>query len=79
MKNLFNKKNTGGINTDTAFEYGRTQGDGVYIKDKNNTFRVTFLPWDPDNKADFPYSDWMFECFDNSSALNEFPQQMCGK
>ena len=78
-RELFNKKNVGGIETDDLFEYGRTEGVGVYIQDKANTFRVTFVPWDPDNKDDFPDSEWSFECFDDNAILNEYSQQMCGK
>ena len=60
-----------------VFEYGRSSGAGVYIQDKEKTFRVTFTPWDPNNKA-FKSSNWKFECFDSSVVLNEYPAQMCG-
>ena len=76
-RTLFNKKNEGGIHTDT-FEFGRTQGVGVFIKDKDDTFKVTYTPWDPDNRDEFPNSEWKFECFDDNATLNEYPLQMCG-
>ena len=75
---LFNKKNVGGIDTDTVFEFGRSTSVGVFIKDKDDTFKVTYTPWDPDNRDEFPDSEWKFECFDDDATLNAFPKQMCG-
>ena len=81
-RDLFTKKNSGGIETDDVFEYGRADGVGVYIQDKADpiTFRVTFSPMDPYNKDQFRHSDWMFECFDPNVVLDKkYPQQMCGQ
>ncbi|KAK7107465.1 uncharacterized protein [Littorina saxatilis] len=76
QKDLFNKKD-GTVATSDEFVFGRKE-DGVYIMDKNQTFRVTFTPWDPSNRGQYPNSDWKFECFDMDAVLNEYPAQMCG-
>ncbi|XP_070189734.1 uncharacterized protein [Littorina saxatilis] len=77
LKDLYNKKD-GTSATSDLFEFGRDAGVGVFIKDKEDTFKVTFTPWDPSNRKDFPNSEWKFECFDDNAVLNSYPAQICG-
>ncbi|KAK7107464.1 hypothetical protein V1264_015388 [Littorina saxatilis] len=78
QRDLFNKKD-GSVATSDVFEFGKDEGVGVFIKDKEDTFKVTFTPWDPSNRKAFPNSDWKFECFDENAPLtNEYPAQLCG-
>ena len=73
---LFTKK-SGDAETEDILVYGK-DGQSTWAEAKNGDFRVTFIPWDPENSA-FPMSAWSFECFSEDFQATGYPAQICGK
>ncbi|XP_076462134.1 uncharacterized protein LOC143294642 [Babylonia areolata] len=72
---LFNKKD-GNLGTEDVLRFGRDCSK-TWVEAKNGDFKVTFVPWDPENK-DFPMSQWSFECRAKGFTPSGYPQQVCG-
>lgn len=51
---------------------------GTHATAKNGDFKVTFVPWDPEND-NFPLSKWRFECNADDFEPASYPDQVCGK
>jgi len=72
---LFNQK-SGSVTTDELLVFGNEDKAG-YVEAKNGDFRVSFTPWDPENK-DYRLAKWSFTCFANDFEAAGFSKQVCG-
>ncbi|KAK7107461.1 uncharacterized protein [Littorina saxatilis] len=72
---LFNKKD-GVLNTEDVLTFSK-DAMGTHATAKNGDFKVTFVPWDPEND-NFPLSKWRFECNADDFEPASYPDQVCG-
>merc|ERR1711963_1263082 len=80
-RDLYTKKG-GDLETWEVLQFGSEVKNGkrrLFATDKEQNFKVTFIPWDPNNRKDYTNSDWEFECLVDEGELDrDYPKQMCG-
>jgi len=72
---LFNQKG-GSMATEDLLVFG-TEGNYGFAEAVNGDFRVSFMPWDPENK-DFNQASWVFACNAPNFVPSGFAKQVCG-
>ena len=79
VKNKLLNQKGGDLETNELFSFGNDTSDGsAWAKAKNGDFKISFIPWAPDNE-EFTRAKWSFKCYRDNFSPAGYPEQICGK